>query len=197
VAGQFESPGRFADRVLRRGAKLDGLSVVAQNRAVSRRAFTRAIVQVGVCMNSAAEISPSRVIRSGWSRPVSEMGVHWLLYPCEARLSGAISPIRLNRARATLIRILYEWCVTRSELPASVVNVRYGDFPLTCLGRQTTYFPVSITIAACSERRCTCSGGVWPSPGYVNTYDLAFRSCFTLPPKSVRHTKSCGRLTTA
>ena len=62
---------------------------------------------------------------------------------------------------------------------------------------QGPYWPVSTTTAACSERRCTSSGGLLPSPGYVNTYNPPFRSSFIFAANSVRQTKSCGRLTTA
>ena|ERR1022692_4793219 len=65
------------------------------------------------------------------------------------------------------------------------------------LALQGPYCPVSTTTTACSERRCTSSGGVLPSPGYVKTYNPPFRSSFIFAPNSVRQTKSCGRLTSA
>src|ERR1017187_5526918 len=71
---------------------------------------------------------------------------------------------------------------------------RFGDFSLMSPVLQGPYWPVSTTTAACSERRCTCSGGVLPSPEYVKTYNPPFRSSFIFVPNSVRQTKSCGRL---
>src|SRR5260370_42480910 len=63
--------------------------------------------------------------------------------------------------------------------------------------RHALYCPVSTTTTPCSERRCTASGGVLPSPGYVKTYNPPFRSTFIFAANPVRQTKSCGRLTTA
>jgi hypothetical protein len=81
------------------------------------------------------------------------------------------------------------------------LDILFHRMSVIAMLRQLMDYPragiVSITTVACSERRCTCSGGVLPSPTYVNTYKPSFFSCFTFEQKSVRQMKSCGRFTSA